>query len=113
MFHVNSYQRAFHAVSDVSDLLLLFDDSPLCIGCDIKNERVLQSSKDAVRSRNGWRAKCCSRILQKGSVCFRCDQVNNSSSSQMDKLAARKKKDETKNRQLKQKLIRTQKLVEV
>lgn len=36
VFHVNSYQRAFHAVSDVSDLLLLFDDSPLCIGCDIK-----------------------------------------------------------------------------
>ena len=103
----------FHSVSDVSDLLVCFDDATICVGCDVNNEDVLRSFKDAVRSSNGWRAKCCVRVLQKGSVCYRCDQVNKKSHTKMDQLAARKKRDETRMRNLVQKLKRTQELVKV
>ena len=103
----------FNSTSDISQLLSTFDDAPICVECDLKLEELLIASNDTARSSTGWRAKYCSRVLQKGSVCFRCDQVNKSCSARMDMLAARKKRDANKLRTLEQKLKRTQQLVEV
>ena len=86
-------RSTFHSISDISDLINIFDASNVCVGCDIKYESVLLSSKNAVRAGYGWREKDCVRLLEKGTICFKCDQLNKSSQTKVEQqLVARKMK---------------------
>ena len=106
--------KYFFSLNDLNEILSRFDSASLCVGIDEKYEEVLRANKTAVRSTgNRWRAKGCCRLLQKGSTCFRCEMILKTCQPKMDQLAARKRRDVTKKRNLQTKLKRQQDLIQV
>ncbi len=117
----NFLPKSFSTVEELTDLLARFDSTNICGGFKLVCKGALTSSmkKETVKQFGERRSKFCSRLLQKGSTCYRCEHLNklvagkSPTPSPMERLLVRSQKSTYNNRLLKGQLQRKGKLIKV
>lgn len=117
----NFLPKSFSTVEELTDLLARFDSTNICGGFKLVCKGALTPSmkKETVKQFGERRSKFCSRLLQKGSTCYRCEHLNklvagkSPTPSPMERLLDRSQKSTYKNRLLKWQLQRKGKLIKV
>ncbi|KAK4037928.1 hypothetical protein OUZ56_029952 [Daphnia magna] len=115
----NFLPKSFSTVEELTDLLARFDSTNICGGFKLVCKGALTPSmkKETVKQFGERRSKFCSRLLQKGSTCYRCEHLNklvagkSPTPSPMERLLDRSQKSTYKNRLLKWQLQRKGKLI--
>ena len=102
--------KSFVCVLDLEDAIARFDSSSFCTGCDPKFGEQLATMKSVTQGKCNWRSKRCLKVLERGSICHYCHQLNELlplKQTRMEKLVIRNKKlvasNDAKEKQVKRK----------
>ena len=97
-------------VLDLEDAIARFDSSSFCTGCDPKFGEQLATMKSVTQGKCNWRSKRCLKVLERGSICHYCHQLNELlplKQTRMEKLVIRNKtlvaSNDAKEKQVKRK----------